>query len=149
MASPFFTNSLKQSQQLSKEDAHSPVAPRDSGTPIRESRKSEVTRNMQRRMTNAETPTLDSTIVQAPVFKQSSFGSVIYDSNRKTREAIVEEDRHRQASSLSPTRLLSDMSRQDATYSMSHVNTGLTSNSLQQPSSGMRQLPSFGGWGAA
>ena len=51
--------------------------------------------------------------------KQSSFGSVFYDSNRKTRESnAVEENRLKQASSLSPTRMIQDMSRQDATSLM-------------------------------
>ena len=42
MSNPFFANSLKQSQQIGTESSHSPVAPRDSGTPIRESRLSNI-----------------------------------------------------------------------------------------------------------
>ena len=69
--------------------------------------------------TNAtDTPTLNVTckhpnnIEQPAPFKQSSFGSVAYDSNRKTREgASFEDQRVKQASSLSPSRLISDMSR--------------------------------------
>ena len=43
MSNPFFSNSLKQSEMAVKEDSHSPgAAPRDSGTPIRESRISTI-----------------------------------------------------------------------------------------------------------
>ena len=50
------------------------------------------------------------------VMKQSSFGSVIYDSSRKTRDGVAFDEQRgiKQASSLSPTRMMQDMSRQDA-----------------------------------
>ena len=115
MSNPFFANSLKQSQQMSNE-AHSPLAPRNSGTPIRESRMMNVgaTIGASQRKSNADTPTLHSGPSQHlnsimassiasnsqhgqasyPQAKQSSFGSVFYDSNRKTRESnAMEENR--------------------------------------------------------
>lgn len=59
--------------------------------------------------------------MNAHSFKNSSFGSVIYDSNRKTLEHTAsEENRHhlKQASSLSPTRPIPDMSRQETQQSL-------------------------------
>ena len=97
MSNPFFANSLKQSQQMGTESSHSPVAPRDSGTPIRESRLSNISNQQPRRSNNADTPTLTNAKSmnnngQAPVLKQSSFGSVIYDSNRKTRDSMNNDE---------------------------------------------------------
>ena len=66
MANPFFANSLKQSQNMSTGEQHvnqSPLAPRNSGTPIRESRVANLGGggSLQRKSTNAEdTPTLHS-----------------------------------------------------------------------------------------
>ena len=121
---------------MSKESgSHSPVAPRDAGTPIRQSRMANTNNNisnaaapnaMQRRMTtNAlDTPTLNASSKhpvqpdQTPqlgggVMKQSSFGSVIYDSSRKEKNGVAFEDQRgvKQASSLSPTRMAHDISR--------------------------------------
>ena len=124
------------------------MAPRNSGTPIRESRMMNIGGlNASQRKSNTNTPTLlgnNGAATQAAqsqlssmmtsnnqngqltslsyppgsnaVAMKSSFGSVVYDSNRKTREsATIDENRLKQASSLSPTRMIQDMSRQDAT----------------------------------
>ena len=59
-----------------------------------------------------DTPTLNAhSKTKYPVTKQSSFGSVVYDSNRKTRESVAaggshEDHRAKQASSLSPSRMI-------------------------------------------
>ena len=87
------------------------------------------------RKSNADTPTL----ISNPNKQNGSFvANVVYDSNRKVRENLntstnataagIEENRLKQASSLSPTRMIQDMSRQDASQLMNLPQGGTLPN---------------------
>ena len=79
MSNPFFSNSLKANVPMPEANSNSP-APRDLGTPVRQSRLADFGQQNNVNVMNGSSAA-----------KAANFGSMIYDSNRKVSKGSKEE----------------------------------------------------------
>ena len=106
MSNPFFSNSLKANVSMPEEANSNSPAPRDLGTPVRQSRLADF----------GQQNNININIMNGgAAAKAANFGSMIYDSNKKVSKPNKDEYKQlKQAVSLSPTRLLNSIGEQNS-----------------------------------